>query len=265
MRRSVVVTGAARGIGRATAVALAASGWRVVAVDLDEQGLDALARETASIPVAGDVTDAALLERAAAGAGPLLGAWVNNVGVNVRGRLDKQSLNDVEAMVRTNLIATIAGCQIALRSFVESRTAGSIVNISSIHARAGFPECAVYDACKGGIEALTRSICVEYAPAGIRANAVAPGAVATEAVDEYIDSTSDPEETRRVTDALAPAGRMAASEEVAAVVTFLLSPAANAINGETIAVDGGSSARCFAYEPDEQLVTLFEHAERSTS
>jgi NAD(P)-dependent dehydrogenase (short-subunit alcohol dehydrogenase family) len=264
MMQSVVVTGAARGIGRATAAALAAAGWHVVAVDIDKHGLDALAGDTGSTSVAGDVTDVAVLEHASASAGPSLGAWVNNVGINVRGRLDRQSADDVELMLRTNLIATIAGCQIALRSFLASRTAGSIVNVSSIHAKAGFPESAVYDACKGGIEALTRSICVEYAPAGIRVNAVAPGAVATEAVDAYIKSTSNPDATRRVTNALAPSGRMAAPEEVAAVVTFLLSPAASAINGETIAVDGGSLARCFAYEPDEELTTLFEHAERST-
>lgn len=264
MTQSVVVTGAARGIGRATAVALSKAGWHVIGVDVDAEALGAPTAELAGTAIPGDVADRDVLEHAAAAADSRLAAWVNNVGVNVRARLDEAADEDVERVVRTNLVATVHGCRIALRSFLATGTPGSIVNVSSIHARAGFPRCAVYDACKAAIEALTRSICIEYAPVGIRANAVAPGAVATEAVEEYIESSADPDRTRRETEALAPAGRMATPQEVASVIAFLLSPAASAINGETIAVDGGSLARCFPYPPDEELVARFRQAERST-
>jgi NAD(P)-dependent dehydrogenase (short-subunit alcohol dehydrogenase family) len=241
--RSVVVTGAARGIGRATASALVRAGWTVVGLDLhvDDQPDDFQL-------VRGDANDEHALGRAldAARRQAPLGGWVNNVGINHRAPLHLVEPDAVRDMVNTNLVATVLGCQLAVRAFLEGGSGGAIVNVSSIHALAGFPQSAVYDATKGAIEALTRTICVEYGHRGIRCNSVAPGAIDTEASRAMIASSADPATAVRDLRALAVDHRVLSPEEVAAPIVFLLSPEASGINGQRLGVDSGASARCFA-------------------
>ena len=263
-----VVTAGGAGIGAATAAALTAAGWKVVAVDVDAKGLEELASSgSCAATVVGDVaSDEVLVEarRGAEGLGRLAG-WVNNAGINQRRRIDLVEPDVVRRIVDVDLMATFHGSQLAIQSFLAHGTAGTIVNVSSVHGRFAFPSCAVYDMCKGGVEALTRYLAVEYGPLGIRANAVAPGAVRTASVEAFISTSPDPARTRWESENLAPLGRMAEPAEVAELIAFLMAPAASAVNGQVIGVDGGSSARCYRYEPDPDLLARYGPAFELTS
>ncbi len=250
MSRAAVVTGAGRGIGAAIAARLAADGWAVVGVDLDGESL------AVAHPVVGDVGDPEVLARAAdaAEAAGGLHAWVNNAGIDGRQRLDQLTPERTEKVIRTNLLATLEGCRLAVAAFRRERRQGTIVNLSSIQARAAFPSAPVYDATKGAIEALTRQLCVEYAHLGIRVNAVAPGAVLTSATQLLLDEAEDRDATFAHWETFAPNGKMLMPEEVAAAVAFLLSDDASAVHGHVLAVDGGMAARSFSFPPDPELL-----------
>lgn len=253
----MVVTGCGMGIGRAILERLAADGWAVVGVELDPtraEDVRGALGERGDV-VAGDVAEPSMLERAAGRARELapLGGWVNNAGIAFHGNLHAPVPEEVERVFAVNLLAVYWGCSVAVRSFVEQRSPGAIVNISSIHGRAGFNDYAAYDTSKGGVDALTRYVAVEYGPFGIRANAIAPGAVLTDPVRRSIEESPDPEHTARELALLHPLGRLGEPAEIANVATFLLSDEASFLTGQSIAVDGGATARCYAYEPDAAL------------
>jgi NAD(P)-dependent dehydrogenase (short-subunit alcohol dehydrogenase family) len=258
----VVITGGARGIGRAAAERSLADGWQVVGVDVDEEAL----RETASslgeafVPVGGDVSARATHERAADAAearGALTG-WVNNAGIEIDGRADEVRDEDLERTLSVNLAGTAYGCAVAVRRFRAAGTPGAIVNVSSLHAVAAFPASFAYEASKGGIDALTRQIAVDYGAAGIRCNAVRPGAIDTPLSHRTASEAADPEAEWASYAELHPLGRIGQAAEVAAVIAFLLGPDSSFITGTCIAVDGGASARCFAYPPPPELRTAGE-------
>lgn len=239
-----VITGAGRGIGRATTVLAARRGFGVVALDQDLDALNEIAdlSETV-IPIQGDVRDpdsSVRARRAAEESGSLL-AWVNNAGVASIAPLHETSTADIDRTLAINVNGMVYGCREAVCSFVKHGVAGSIVNLSSIHAQLSFPGYAVYDASKGAVESLTRSVCVEYGHLGIRCNAVAPGAVDTAIVG--LGDGPPSEQLRRQTMALAPMNRISSPEEIARLVVFLLSDEAPAINGHVLAADNGISAR----------------------
>jgi NAD(P)-dependent dehydrogenase (short-subunit alcohol dehydrogenase family) len=252
-RNSVVVTGAAKGIGRATAECLAARSYAVVGVDTDTAGLDRLAAELPGARfVTGDVRDRATLLAAAelASGQGRLNCWVNNAGIVRLAPLHRVTDDDLDEVLGVNLRAVLLGCQIALQAFLAGRVAGRIVNVSSIHARAAFPGYAVYDATKGGVEALTRYVCVEYGHLGIRCNAVAPGVVDTEIVPGSAGPGRDRAADRQAAHLLSPMHRVSTPEEIAQIVAFLLSDAAASINGQVIGADNGMSARAVQLPPD---------------
>ena len=181
--RSAVVTGCGSGIGAATCDALLQADWRVVGIEREERSAaEAKLKLGASgAVVCGDVANRETLEDAARIArrfGPL-GAWVNNAGVALRGNLHAPVPADVERVLAVNVSGYFWGCSTAVRCFLEQRSGGAIVNVSSVHATRGYPGFAAYDVSKGAVEALTRYVAVEYGPFGIRANSVAPGAVRT--------------------------------------------------------------------------------------
>lgn len=106
-----------------------------------------------------------------------LTAWVNNAGIALGGNLHDPNQKEVQRLFDVNLMGVYWGCSAAIKSFIQNKISGSIVNISSIHGRSAFNGWAAYDAAKGGVDALTRYISVEYGPLGIRSNAIAPGAI----------------------------------------------------------------------------------------
>jgi NAD(P)-dependent dehydrogenase (short-subunit alcohol dehydrogenase family) len=255
--RVVVVTGAARGIGRSTAQRCIADGWRVVGVDVDESALTRTAQELGEpfAPVVGDVAGRGTHERAAdeAERAGELGGWVNNAGIEIAGRAHELREADLERTLAVNLSGTAYGCSVATSRFLRAGTLGAIVNVSSVHAVAAFPASFAYEASKGGIDALTRQVAVEYGAAGIRCNAVRPGAIHTPLSERTASEAADPEAEWASYAELHPLGRIGQAAEVAAVIAFLLGPDASFVTGACVAVDGGAVARCFAYPPAPDL------------
>lgn len=254
----VVVTGAASGIGRATAERLVRDGRSVVGVDRDAAGLESLAERLSERfeAVAGDVVQRATHERAADAAGALgtLAGWVNGAGIWAKTRAHDFDENDVDRVLAVNLKGSILGCSVACARFLAGGAGGAIVNVSSIEAIVAFPDAIAYEASKGGMDAITRQVAVDYGPAGIRCNGVRPGAIMTPLADVYLDAyDEDREKMLQSWRELSPLGLVGKPEDVAAVVAFLLSEDARFVTGELVNVDAGATARCFRYPPAADL------------
>lgn len=262
MANSVVVTGCGTGIGRAIFDRLLASDWHVVGVEMQES-LAAEAKEKAGSNgdvVVGDVSQTAVLERAASRAqefSPLMG-WVNNAALAISGTLHEPKQEEVERLFNVNLFGVYWGSSIAVRRFLAQRSGGSIVNISSIHGTTAFAGWAAYDTAKGGVDALTRYTAVEYGPVGIRANAIAPGAILTPLFKKVVADSPNPEATYQSFSMLHTLERPGEPEEIAAVAAFLLSDEASFVTGQVIAVDGGATARCFHFPSDPVFVEKYK-------
>jgi NAD(P)-dependent dehydrogenase (short-subunit alcohol dehydrogenase family) len=253
-KSSVVITGAANGIGRSIAGRLAKTGWAVVGVDRDAAELQRAVEAVAGVAVVGDVRDNQVLaeaRKAAEEAGSLR-AWVNNAGIVRLGPLHAMTPEVIDETLDIDLRAVIFGTREALSSFLANGVSGAIVNVSSIHAHGGFPGYGPYDAAKGGVEALTRYVCVEYGHLGIRCNAVAPGAVNTNIAARIPGAPPSPMSAIEGRD-LSPMRRVSEPEEIAEAVAFLVEGPSTAINGHTLAVDNGMSAWNCAFPPDDAI------------
>lgn len=245
-RRVVVVTGAAAGIGSSVAIECINAGWHVVGVDVDSAGLEYLRDKVgpAFTPHVGDVAVRSVHEdaaNAARGVGQLAG-WVNNAAIEIPASAHDFEETDLRRVIDVDLIGVAFGCSTAVRRFLVDDAGGSIVNVSSIQAIVGFNRCFTYQAAKGGVEALTRQVAVEYGPHNIRCNSVLPGAVNTPLTRSLL---VDPESASEIAelDALHPLGRMAQPEEIASVVEFLLSDRASFVSGLSMRVDGAAAVR----------------------
>ena len=242
----VLITGAAAGIGAATAKLFAARGAKVVVFDIDENGGRAAVQEIAADGgsadlYTGDVTDPAVCSAAVRRAVERFGrldVLVNNAG---GGRLvPTHQLEDAQwrQMQALNIDAVFYMSRAALRVMLD-QGGGAIVNIASVHGLVGFPEHAGYTAAKGAVVNLTHALGVEYARHNIRVNAVCPGVILTPLIERTVTT---PEAMKFLTD-LHPIGRMGRPDEVARAVCFLASDEASFIVGATLTVDGGYTAQ----------------------
>ena len=219
--KTAIVTGAAAGIGRATAERLAADGWRVVGIDRTDAAPDGVEL------VVGDCGDTSILEAAVKRTGGSLDALVCSAGIPPTGPWDSREQWD--EVLRVDLTAAYEALRVCWPSIVAAR--GSVVLVGSIvGAVEGSLRSPAYAAAKAGLEGLARSIAVIGASDAVRVNVVAPGAIATD-----FDERLLPADHR--TDV--PLGRMGTADEVAAVIGFLVGSDASYVTGAIWTVDGG--------------------------
>jgi 3alpha(or 20beta)-hydroxysteroid dehydrogenase len=231
--RTIVVTGAARGQGRALAELLATQGARVLAVDLDERvdfpDLTPGSLEYRPLDVA---SEDAWTQLASSLTRTGVHGLVNNAGITLRSRLGEVARADWDRVLAINL----TGAMLGMRTLAPLMSTGSsIVNIGSTAALTGHYPVA-YTASKWGLRGLTHAAATELGPRGIRVNIVHPGFIETEM------TATAPPAMREAHLALTPLGRSGAASEVAAAVAFLLSDAASYLTGAEIPVDGGTSS-----------------------
>jgi NAD(P)-dependent dehydrogenase (short-subunit alcohol dehydrogenase family) len=241
-----IVTGAASGIGRATAIGLAHEGARVALADIDENGG---ASVSALVDAAGGVglfrrTDVASTRDVAALVASTvrrfgrLDILVNNAGVAVEGSVTDISEQDWNRVLDVNLTSMWRGMHFAIPEMLKTG-GGSIVNTSSVQASIGFVGWAGYAASKGGIDALTRQVAVEYASQNIRVNAVVPGTILTPMNERIVRESPDGAEIEAGWLAMHPVRRLGRPEEVAAAIVWLSSDDSSFVTGECLRVDGG--------------------------
>ena len=244
-----VVTGAASGIGRASARLLADEGARLVIGDVDDAGED-VAR---GIREAGgtcrflrtDVRswdDVASLVGSAVEEHGRLDVIVNNVGVAIGGAAGEMSEDDWNRVLDVNLSGVWRGMRHAIPAMLAVG-GGSIVNISSVQSLVGFLGWSGYAASKGGINALTQQAAVEYAPRGIRVNAIIPGTILTGMNEGILREHPDPDGLMAEWTRMHPIGRIGQPEEVATAVVYLASDESSFVTGMLLRVDGGMVVR----------------------
>jgi NAD(P)-dependent dehydrogenase (short-subunit alcohol dehydrogenase family) len=231
---TAVVTGGGSGIGQATARLLADRGGRVAVLDLDPSG--------SYLPgFRADVTDDASVRAAVGEAAAELGGidiLVNNAGVGAIGTIADNPDEQWHRVFDVNVVGIVRVSRAALPHLRRSAHA-AIVNTCSIAATAGLPQRALYSATKGAVLALTLAMAADHLPEGIRVNCVNPGTADTPWIGRLLDQTDNPEAERAALAARQPMGRLVTATEVAAGIAYLASPAASAVSGTSLAIDGG--------------------------
>lgn len=255
--RTVVVTGAASGIGRAVALACAARRWRVAALDLDAGNAAHVAEEARrsgapnAIGIGCDVAREDEVADAVAGCVDRLGVpsgLFANAGIEINGPMHSLPLADWDRVLQVNLTGVFLSCRHIIRAMLAGSHGGSIVCTSSPAAFVGFAGGGngAYAASKGGITALVRSLALDYAAEGIRVNAVVPGATDTPMLLTGVPAEQHTESQARLLEQAKeqiPLGRLAEPREVAAAVTWLLSAEASYVTGSHLVCDGGLMAK----------------------
>lgn len=240
-----LVTGAAEGIGRACVDEFVAAGWNVVAVDVDEERLALLGERhgEAVATVPGDVAERATNERAVDEALSRYGRLdcaVANAGINLPKQIDDTTDAEFDRLIDVNVRGPVYLAQAAHRRLAES--GGSFVIVASKTGLVAQRNSAIYVATKGAAVQLARALALDWAPEGIRVNALCPGIVDTPMVRSFNEGLPDPESARREQETAQPLGRLARPEECAAAVLFLASARASFITGVALPVDGGFTA-----------------------
>lgn len=243
--KTIIVTGATHGIGAAIARSVAAEGAVTVLTDIDPAGAETAAAIGADAEFhLLDVRDTArwaeIVADVTARHGRIDGL-VNNAGVNVKYPPLDMPDGEWDRCFDINLRGVWNGCRAVLPGMV-AQSGGSIVNIASVHGIQIIPASFPYPVAKHGLIGLTKSLGVEYAGAGVRVNAIAPGYVDTRLCQDWWNSLPDPAAARAESEALIPARRIGRPDEIGATAVFLLSDDAPYIVATTIEVDGGRFA-----------------------
>lgn len=259
--KSAVVTGAARGIGKAIAVAFAREGAQVLICDRDEEAAVAAAKEIGgnAVAVGGDISSDADVANVVSKAISQFGKidiLVNNAGVGATTLFLESSREEFERVVRINLTGTFIMSQAVARTMAE-RKSGSIVNIASLSGQKGGVGRSAYGASKAGVELLNKVMAVELADFGINVNAIAPGPILTE-----VSKTMHTLETRDAYHRLVPQRRYGEPEEIADAAVFLASDEARYITGHTLNVDGGFLAAGLLFPFDPKTATKLGEEKR---
>jgi 3-oxoacyl-[acyl-carrier protein] reductase len=236
-----IITGGAKGIGRAVALAFIREGAMVVLVDIDKAGLAALREEIEkeggrALAVCCDISRNAEVEQMAHAVEKTFGRidiLVNNAGIIRRGTIETVTEEEWDQVIAINLKGTFNCCRAVIEP-MKRQGCGKIVNVSSIAAKTGdITSAPGYGSSKAGGDALMKTLARQLAPCGIRVNAVAPHAIETEMSAQW------PEGKRREIIAAIPLGRLGRPEDVAEAVLFLASESASFITGEILDVNGG--------------------------
>ena len=244
--KTAVVTGAATGIGKAAAALLAQAGAHVAIADRDRRQAEEAAHEIGgtAFAIAADIADEAAAEtlfRDVIAREKRIDILVNNAGIAIRRPSVELALEDWNKVLAVNMTGVFLCSRIAARYMIAVGTGGAIVNTASIMGLSGgglYPNIS-YQATKGAVVNMTRALAVEWAPHGIRVNAVAPTYVRTNLIKPILEQ---PELIAKI-EAMTPLKRLATPEEIAAAILFLATPASSMVTGHTLAVDGGFLAQ----------------------
>ena len=241
-----LVTGAAMGIGRSTAVLLAKEGARVVLADIDEQNAKESSRQIEEAGgqayfVRTDVSKSEDVEAAVNAAVETFGGidvLHNNAAVALGETVVDTTDELWNRVLDVNLGGIYRGCKYAIPHMIQNG-GGSIINSSSVQALRGFAGWAAYAASKGGIISLTQQVALEYAKHNIRVNSIAPGTIMTPMNEKLFEEAEDPESLTETWNRMHPIGRFGQPEEVAEAILFLASDASSFVTGHCLVVDGG--------------------------
>ena len=248
--KNVLVTGATSGIGQAIAAHFATEGANVALnyrkdpdkLDDTEKLIEQMCSQVKGcggkeLSVEGDVSQEADIVRMCGETIDKLGSLdilINNAGIQTAAASHELATDDFDKVINVNLRGAYLCAREAIKHFIARGGGGIIINVSSVHEIIPRPQYVSYSISKGGMENMTKTLALEYAPQNIRVNAIAPGATATP-----INSWTDDPQKRQEVESHIPMGRVGKSEEMAAITAFLASDDAAYITGQTLFVDGG--------------------------